>query len=99
MTLPLETPPPRSASLTNAQLSILQRLWQLAELPPVSGYGTVLLGIAVALTPTLADVLQFVDFDNPDSVAGAVEALLEWRQRTTRSAGVATAVVDAAPRS
>jgi hypothetical protein len=84
MALQFETPRPRSASLTSAQLVTLQRLWHVAGLPPVSGYGTALLAIAVASTPTLADMLPLVDFNNPDSVADAVEALLQWRQATMK---------------
>jgi hypothetical protein len=72
----------RPGSLTGSQLAAAERLWQLAGLPPVSGYGTALLAIGVASDPTLADMLPFVQFDDPDSVTAAVEALLEWRQRT-----------------
>jgi hypothetical protein len=54
----------------------------MAGLPPVSGYGSALLAIAVASDPTLTELLSSVDFDSPGSVADAVEALLQWRQRT-----------------
>jgi hypothetical protein len=84
MTFPLEVPSARSASLTSAQLATLQRLCHLAGLPPVSGYGTALLAAAVASDPTLADMLSSVDFDNAGSVADAVGAVLQWRQRTFR---------------
>ena len=84
MTLLPEAPATRSASLTSAQLATLQRLWHLAGLPPVSGYGTALLASAVASAPTLADMLSSVDLDNADSIADAVEGLLRWRQRTFR---------------
>jgi hypothetical protein len=82
MTLLPEVPRSRSASLTSAQLATLQRLLHLAGMLPVSGYETALLATAVASTPTLADVLCSVDFDDADSVADAVEALLQWRHRT-----------------
>jgi hypothetical protein len=72
----------RPASVTSSQLATAERLWQLAGLRPVSGYGTALLAIGVASDPTLADMLPSVDFDDADSVTAAVEALLEWRQRT-----------------
>jgi hypothetical protein len=80
MTLLLEVPSARSASLTSAQLATVQRLWHVAGLPPVSGYGTALLAAAVASDPALTDMLSSVDFDS----AGSVEALLQWRQRTFR---------------
>ena len=84
MTLTPEVPSARSASLTSAQLATLQRLWHIAGLPPVSGYGIALLAIAVASDPTLVDMLSSVDFDNASSVADSVEALLQWRQRTIK---------------
>ena len=73
---------PRSASLTSAQLTTLQRLWRIAGLEAVSGYGSALLAIAVASDSTLADMLRWIDFDDDGSVADAVDALLRWRQRT-----------------
>ena len=77
-----EVPSARSASLTSAQLATVQRLWHIAGLPPVSGYGIALLAIVVASDPTLVDMLSSVDFDDAGSVADSVEALLQWRQRT-----------------
>jgi hypothetical protein len=82
MTLHLEVPTARSASLTSSQLATVQGLWHIAGLPPVSGYGTALLATAVASDPTLADMLPSVNFDDAGSVAAAVQVLLEWRQRT-----------------
>jgi hypothetical protein len=82
MTLLLEVPSARSASLTSSQLGTVQRLWHIAGLPPVSGYGTTFLAATVASDPTLADMLSLVDFDSASSVADAVEALLQSRQRT-----------------
>ena len=78
------TPSARSASLTSQQLATLQLLWHVAGLPPVLGYGTALLAMSVASDRTLADMLSSVDFDNAGSVADAIEALLQWRQRTIR---------------
>jgi hypothetical protein len=72
----------RTASLTSSQLATTERLWQIAGLPPVTGYGSALLAIGVASDPTLANLLPLVQFDDADSVAAAVEALREWRQRT-----------------
>jgi hypothetical protein len=74
----------RPASPTSSQLATAERLWQLAGLPPVSGYGSALLAIGVASDPTLAEMLPSVRFDDADSVTAAVEALLQWRQRTFR---------------
>ena len=84
MTVSLEVPSARSASLTTQQLATLQRLWHIAGLTPVSGYGTALLATAVAFDPTLTDMLSSVDFDNAGSVADAVEAVLQWRQRSIK---------------
>lgn len=84
MTLQTEVPFARSASLTSPQLATLQRLWCIAGLPPVSGYGAAVLTIAVAPDRTLPDMLASVDFDNAASLAESVEALLQWRQRTFR---------------
>ena len=78
------TPSARSANLTSQQLATLQLLWHVAGLPPVLGYGTAILAMSVASDRTLADMLSSLDFDNAGSVADAVEALLEWRQRTIR---------------
>jgi hypothetical protein len=81
MTHQIEVGSVRPASLTTSQLATAQRLWQLAGLPPVSGYGSALLAIGVASDPTLADMLPSVHFDDADTVTAGVEALLEWRQR------------------
>jgi hypothetical protein len=81
MTLLLETPSVRSARLTSSQLATVQRLWRIAGLPPVSGYASTFLAIAVASDTTLANMLSSVDFDNAGSVADAVDALLQRRQR------------------
>jgi hypothetical protein len=82
MTHQIEVSTVRPASLTSSQLATTERLWQLAGLPPVSGYGTALLAIGVASDPTLSDMLPSVHFDDADSVSAAVEALVQWRQRT-----------------
>ena len=84
MTLQPELRSARSAGLTRPQLATLQRLWHIARLPPVSGYGASVLAIAAASERTLADMVASVDFDNAASVADAVEALGQWRQRTFR---------------
>jgi len=82
MTHQIEVRSVRPASLTSSQLATAERLWQLAGLPRVWGYGSALLAIGVASDPTLADMLPSVHFDDADSVTAGVEALLEWRQRT-----------------
>ncbi|MCU1399969.1 MAG: hypothetical protein JWN62_3078 [Acidimicrobiales bacterium] len=82
MTRQLEVPAARPASLTSSQLAKVERLWQLAGFPPVSGYGTALLAIGVASDETITDMLPSVNFDDAGSVAPAVEALITWRQRT-----------------
>ena len=84
MTLMPEVPSARSASLTSAQLATVQRVWHIAGLPPVSGYGAAVLAIAVASDRTLPEMLASVDFDNEASLADSVEALLQWCQRTFR---------------
>jgi hypothetical protein len=57
MTVSLEAPPTRSASLTTSQLS----------------------------NQTLAATLTTVDFDDAESVANAVDELLQWRQQAFRA--------------
>ena len=84
MTVSLEAPPAPSASLTTSQLEAVQRVWDIAGLPPTSGYAATFLALAVATNPTLAETLTTINFDEADSVATAVEALLRWRQRTFR---------------
>ena len=82
MTHQMEVRSVRPARLTSSQVVTVERLWQLAGLPPVFGYGSALLAVGVASDPTLADMLPSVHFDDADSVTAAVEALLEWRHRT-----------------
>ena len=82
MTHQMEVRSARPASLTSSLFATAERLWQLAGLPPVSGYASALLAIGVASDPTLADMLPAVHFDDADSVTAAVEALLDWRRRT-----------------
>ena len=85
MTVSLETPPARSASLTTSQLEAVQRVWGIAGLPPTSGYAATVLAMSVATDQTLAATLTAVDFDDADSVTNAVEELLQWRQRAFRA--------------
>jgi hypothetical protein len=68
--------------VASSQIAPLQRLWEIAGLPPVSGYGSVILGMAAASDPTFAATLSEVDFDDCVSISDAVNALLRWRQRT-----------------
>ena len=82
MTVSLQAP---SASLTTSHLETVQRVWRIAGLPPTSGYAATFLAIAVATDQTLAATLTTVDFDDADSVANAVEELLQWRQHTFRA--------------
>jgi hypothetical protein len=90
MTVSLEAPPTRSASLTTLQLETVQRVWEIAGLAPTSGYSATLQAMAVATNQTLAATLDTVDFDDPDSVSNAVKQLLQWRQRTFRATSGAT---------
>jgi hypothetical protein len=85
MTISLEAPPTRSASLTTSQLESVQRVWHIAGLPPTSGYSATFLAKAVASNQTLAATLTTVDFDDAESVAIAVEELLQWRQHAFRA--------------
>jgi hypothetical protein len=74
----------RSASLTTSQLETVQSLWHIAGLAPTSGYGTAALAATVASNYALIDAFMSVDFDDFGSVANAVEALLRWRECTSR---------------
>jgi hypothetical protein len=85
MTVSLEAPPARSASLTTSQLETLQRVWGIGGLPPASGYAATFVAMAAATDQTLAATLAVVDFDDADSVTSAVAELLGWRQRTFRA--------------
>jgi hypothetical protein len=62
----------------------VQRLWHIAGLAPTSGYGTAALAATVASNDVVADTLTSVDFEDSHSVANAVEALLRWRECTSR---------------
>jgi hypothetical protein len=63
---------------------MVQRVWQIAGWPPVSGYGIVALAATVAADGTLTETLAAVDFDDASSVANAVRALRDSRARTWR---------------
>src|SRR6476659_3413650 len=78
MTLRIDVPASRLATLTASQLETVQRLWSLAGLPPLTGYGAVFLAIAVGADRAVARRVTSVDFNDPYSVAGAVEALAQW---------------------
>jgi hypothetical protein len=71
--------------LTTSHLETVQRVWRIAGLPPTYGYAATFLAIAVATDQTLAARLTTVDFDDADSLANAVEELLQWRQHTFRA--------------
>lgn len=58
---------------------MVQRVWQLAGWPPVSGYGIVALAATVAANGPLTATVTSVDFDDASSVANAVKALHESR--------------------
>jgi hypothetical protein len=73
--------PVRSASLNTSQLESLHRLWLTAGLPPLSGYSTVFLAVAVATDHPVADTVTSVDFKQPGSVDDAVEVLVAWYRR------------------
>jgi len=79
MTIPLEVLPARSVSPD--QCAIGERATRLVDgrLPPVSGYGSALLAIAVASDPTLTELLSSVDFDGPGLRRRCGRgALLQW---------------------
>ena len=71
--------------MTTSQLESVQRVWQVAGLPPTSGYAATFLAMAVASNPAFATTLTTVDFDDAESVANAVEELLQWRQQAFRA--------------
>lgn len=80
MNVSLQTSPTRSATLTTAQLESVQRVWEIAGLPPTCGYAATFLAMAVASHPALAATLTSVDFDDAESVLNAVEELGWWRR-------------------
>lgn len=77
-----EVPPDRAASLTTSKLETAQHVWDVAGLPPTSGYGTIFLAAAITTDETVAAALNSVDLDDAGSVTDAAEVLLQWRQRT-----------------
>jgi hypothetical protein len=81
MTSSLETTTARPKILTTPQLEMVQRVWQLASWPPVSGYGIVALATAAAANGLLIATLTSVDFDDASSVSNAVKALHDSRTR------------------
>ena len=81
MTSSLEAAAARPKILTTQQLEIVQRVWQLAGWPPVSGYGMVALAATVGANGPLTATLTSVHFDDASSVANAVKALHESRAR------------------
>ena len=84
MTASREATVARPKNLTTPQLAMVQRVWQIAGWPPVSGYGIVALAATVAADGTLTETLAAVDFDDASSVANAVRALRDSRARTWR---------------
>jgi hypothetical protein len=85
MTVVLEAPARRSASLTTSQLETVQGVWRIAGLPPASGYAAAFVEISVATNETLAATLASVDFGDAGSVANAVDELLRSRELTFRA--------------
>jgi hypothetical protein len=59
---------------------MVQRVWQLAGWPPVSGYGMVALAATVSANGSLTATLTSVEFDDASSVAKAVKALHDSRE-------------------
>jgi hypothetical protein len=82
MTSSLVATDARPIILTTSQLEMVQRVWQLAGWPPLSGYGIVALGATVAVNGPLAATLTSVDFDDASSVANAVRVLHDSRAHT-----------------
>jgi hypothetical protein len=89
MTVFREALPVRSASLTTSQLESVQRVWQIAGLPAVSGFAATFLAMAVASAPIVAATLTTVDFDDVESVTNAVNELVRWRAQAFRAMPVA----------
>jgi hypothetical protein len=81
MTTSLEATAARPKILTLQQLVMVQRVWQLAGWPPVSGYGMFALAATVAANGPLTATLTSVDFDDASSVAYAVRTLHDARAR------------------
>jgi hypothetical protein len=79
MTSSMEATAARPKILSTQQLEMVQRVWQLAGWPPVSGYGIVVLAATLAANDPLAATLTSVDFDDASSVANAVRALHDSR--------------------
>jgi hypothetical protein len=69
----------RSSPVTTSEFAAVQRVWSIAGLPPISGYGAVFLALLLASAPQLVDVVSSIDFDDARAVADAVDALLRWR--------------------
>jgi hypothetical protein len=69
----------RSPSVTGAEFVAVQRVWSIAGLPAVSGYGAAVLAVLLASAPELVDLVSSIDADDARAVADAVDALLQWR--------------------
>jgi hypothetical protein len=84
MTTARESTIARPTTLTTPQLAKVLRVWRAAGWLPVSGYEIVALAAIVAANGPLTETLTSVDFDDAGSVANAVTALLESRDRMWR---------------
>jgi hypothetical protein len=67
--------------LTTPQFEIVLRVWRLTGWPPLCGYGVFALSATIAANKALTATLTSVDFDSPTSVANAVSALHDSRER------------------
>jgi hypothetical protein len=83
MPLSLEAPAARAAGLTTSELETVELIWTTGGLPPISGYATAILAVAVASDPALISTLTAVDFNDVESVEAGVAALLRWREGRT----------------
>ena len=74
----------RPTTLTTLQLAKVLRVWRAAGWLPVSGYEITALAAIVAANGPLTETLTSVDFDDAGSVANAVRALHDSRDRMWR---------------
>jgi hypothetical protein len=73
--------PVTPTELTAQQMTALERIWGIAGLPPMPGYGGVFRVIAVSSDDGLVQTLSAVDLGDSESVANAAAVLLQWHKR------------------
>jgi hypothetical protein len=65
--------------VTTSELAAVQRLWSISGLPPISGYGSVILALLLATAPDFVDMVASIDVDDATAVGDGVDALMHWR--------------------